>query len=93
MTDRDKLELQLDAYLNKYISKRWIKMTTVLRGMKQDLTRDRYIDRKSFKSVLGLLRKESRFITFNDRQITDYFAPLFQPPPINSSSLEQFLGE
>ena len=93
MTNRDKLELQLDAYLNKYISKRWIKMTTVLRGMKQDLTRDRYIDRKSFKSVLGLLRKEPKFITFTDSQITDYFAPLFQRPSIQSSSLEQFLGE
>ena len=93
MTNRDKLELQLDAYLHKYINKRWIKMTTVLRGLKQDLTRDRYINRKSFNSVLGLLRKESKFISLNDRQITDYFAPLFQPPPINSSSLEQFLGE
>ena len=90
MSDRNKLELELDAYLNKYLSRKWIKMKDVLRGMKTDLSREGYVNAKSFRSVLGLLRKEVRFISLNDTQITNYFSPLFQPPPTSTSSLEQF---
>jgi hypothetical protein len=92
MSDRDKLELELDAYLNKYLSRRWIKMKDVLRGMKTDLSREGYVSAKSFRSVLGLLRKEVRFISLNDKQITNYFSPLFEPPSNTSGSLEPFLS-
>jgi len=91
MNKRERLEQELDLLLTKYLSSGWIKMKDVLRGMKGDLLNKGYVDRKSFRSVLGLLRKEQRFIHLNEKEISKYFSPLFIPESKPSTNLEAFL--
>jgi hypothetical protein len=91
MNKREILEQELDLLLTKYLSSSWIKMKDVLRGMKGDLINKGYVDRKSFRSVLGLLRKEKRFIHLNEKQISEYFSPLFIPESKSSTNLEAFM--
>ena len=91
MNKRERLEQELDLLLTKYLSSGWIKMKDVLRGMKSDLLNKGYIDRKSFRSVLGLLRNEQRFIHLNEKEISEYFSPLFIPESKPSTNLEAFL--
>ena len=91
MNKRERLEQELDLLLTNYLSSGWIKMKDVLRGIKGDLLNKGYVDRKSFQSVLGLIRKEQRFIHLNEKEISEYFSPLFIPESKPSSNLEAFL--
>ena len=90
MDNRNRLEKELKTYINKYLGKDWIKMKAVLRGIKIDLESKGYIDKRAFHSLLGLLKKETRFNRFNEDQISNYFKPLLSKPD-TTSTLDAFL--
>lgn len=91
-TKQQQLKETLDSYLSSYLSKRWIKMTAVLRGVQSDLRQKGYISKKQFKSIYPLINKEQRFVGMSESELTEFFSPLFVAPPRPSSStLDQFL--
>ena len=90
MGNRNRLEQELKTYVNKYLGKDWIKMKAVLRGIKVDLESKGYIDKKAFHSLLGLLKKETKFNRLSDDQISNYFKTLLSKPD-NTSTLDAFM--
>ena len=90
MKNRKELKTELTTYIDKYLNRNWIKMTAVLRGIKRDLLNDDCVDSKALKSVLGLLKKEKKFSGLSDKEISDYFRPLFVKPD-TTNTLENFL--
>ena len=90
MDNRNRLEQELKTYVNKYLGKDWIKMKAVLRGIKVDLESKGYIDKKALHSLLGLLKKETKFNRLSDDQISNYFKPLLSKPD-TTSTLDAFM--
>ena len=90
MDNRNRLEQELKTYINKYLGKDWIKMKAVLRGIKIDLESKGYIDKRAFHSLLGLLKKETKFSRFSEDQLSNYFKPLLSKPD-TTSTIEAFM--
>jgi len=90
-TREQQLKQTLDQYLSSYLSKHWIKMSPALRGIQSDLHQKGYISKKQFRILFPLINKEQRFCGMSEVELTEFFSPVFvPPPPKESSNLEEF---
>ncbi|MEK9695059.1 MAG: hypothetical protein VW270_04800 [Candidatus Poseidoniales archaeon] len=78
LTDQQKRYLLL-TYLNKYLSKKGLRMISVVRSIKDRLQMGRPITEKQFFSIIKFIERERPFVNKSREQITFYFEPLIQP--------------
>ena len=78
LTDQQKRYLLL-TYLNKYLSKKGLRMISVVRSIKDRLQMGRPITEKQFFSIIKFIERERPFVNKSREQITLFFEPLINP--------------